>query len=139
MDAAKRSNFTNVEPEQAAELGQLIRTRREHLGLSVRQLADLAGMNFATISRIEQGHFAAPRPDKLARIARALGLTTAELFGLADYAMPADLPGFRPYLRTKYKGMPAAALDDLDKAFARIIKKHGYQPNGPRAGEDEAP
>ena len=128
-----------MEPEQAAKLGRLIQDRRAALGLSLRQLAERADMNFATVARIEQGQFAAPGPDKLARIAGALGLSTADVFGLADYTVPGDLPSFQPYLRGKYRDMPAAAVDDLNKAFERIIRKHGYQPDGPQDGEDEAP
>ena len=119
-----------MEPEQAAELGRLIRERRSELGLSVRQLAEQAEMNFATLSRIEQGQFAAPGPDKLARIAEALGISTADLFALADYVVPADLPSFQPYLRGKYPAMPAAAVDELNRAFERIARKHGYDPDG---------
>ena len=119
-----------MEPEQAAELGRLIRDRRSELGLSVRQLAEQAEMNFATLSRIEQGQFAAPGPDKLARIAEALRISTADLFVLAGYTGPGDLPGFQPYLRGKYRDMPAAAVDELNKAFERIARKHGYDPDG---------
>jgi len=139
MDAAKRSTYDTMEPDQAKELGRKLRARREELGLSTRQLADQADMNDATIVRIEQGAFAAPRPDKLSRIAEALGLSLADVFALADYAVPDDLPSFRPYLRSKYRDMPTGAVEDLNKAFARIVKKHGYQPEGPRNGEDEAP
>lgn len=96
-------------------------------------------MNFATVARIEQGQFAAPGPDKLARIAEALGLNAADLFGLADYTVPDELPSFRPHLRSKYRDLPEGALDDLNKAFDRIIKRHGYQPDGPKHAEDEAP
>ena len=139
MVTAKRSNFTIVEPDQAAKLGRRVRDRRKELGLSVRQLADQAGMNFATVSRIEQGLFAAPGPDKLAGIADALDLSLADVFALADYAVPDDLPSFQPYLRSKYRGMPREAIDDLNKAFERIVRKHGYDPEGPKAGEDETP
>jgi transcriptional regulator with XRE-family HTH domain len=118
-----------VEPDQAAELGRLIRDRRNDLGLSVRQLAEQAEMNFATLSRIEQGRFAAPGPDKLARIAQALGISTADLFALADYTGAGDLPSFQPYLRSKHRGLPAAAIEELNNAFERIARKHGYDPN----------
>lgn len=96
-------------------------------------------MSDATITRIELGAFMAPRPDKLSRIAEALDLSLADVFALADYVVPTDLPSFQPYLRSRYRGMPDEAIDDLDKAFARIVKKHGYQPDGPTDGEDEAP
>ena len=105
-----------MEPQQAAELGRLIRERRKELGLTLRQVAEQAGMNFATVGRIEQGLFAVPGPDKLARLAEALGLSTADLYGLADYSVPDELPSFRPYLRGKYGDMPVKAVDDLNKA-----------------------
>lgn len=139
MGVAKRSTYNNVEPEQAKTLGRLLRARREELGLSSRQLAERAAMDDATIVRIEQGAFAAPRPDKLSRIAEALGLSLADVFALADYAVPDDLPSFQPYLRSKYRDMPREAVDDLSKAFERIVRKHGYDADGPRDGEDEAP
>lgn len=139
MGAAKRSTYNTVGPHQAKELGRQLRARREALGLSTRQLAEQADMNDATIVRIEQGAFAAPRPDKLSRIAEALGLSLADVFALAEYAVPGDLPSFQPYLRSKYRDMPTEAVDDLNKAFERIIRKHGYQPDGPRDGEDEGP
>ena len=128
-----------MDQEQAKELGQRLRARREELGLSLRQLAEQADMNDATIVRIEQGAFAAPAPDKLARIAEALGLSLADVFALAEYAVPDDLPSFQPYLRSKYRDMPREAVADLNKAFDRIVRKHGYDPAGPQDGEDEAP
>ena len=139
MIAAKRSTSTNVEPDQAKRLGHTLRTRREELGLSQRQLAAEAGVSDATIVRIEQGAFGAPAPDKLSRIAEALEMSLADVFALADYVVPTDLPSFQPYLRSRYRDMPDAAITDLDGAFARIVKKHGYQPEGPSKGEDEQP
>ncbi len=37
------------------ELGKLIKHRRKVLGLTIRELADLAGMSKTTISQIERG------------------------------------------------------------------------------------
>ena len=138
MDGTKTEQLT-LKPEQAARLGQLIRARREQAGMTIRDLADDADMNFATVSRIEQGKFATPGHDKLARIAQALALNTADVFALADYTVPADLPSFEPYLRSKYQDMPAGAIDELNAAFQRITKKHGYTPEGSPDGEDETP
>src|SRR4051794_28209122 len=84
MDLAKRSTHA-VEPAQAKELGQQLRTRREELGLSLRQLEKLTDVDNGTIARIEQGAFAAPAPDKLARITEALDLSLADVFALAEY------------------------------------------------------
>src|SRR5689334_17171324 len=119
------------------ELGRRIREQREALGLSARELARRTGMNDKTVVRIEQGLFASPGPDKLARIADVLDLSLADLYALADYTVPDELPAFRPYLRSRYGDLPSEAQDDLAKAFERVIRKHGYDPDGPEDGEDE--
>ena len=128
-----------MNPEQAQELGRQLRTRREELGLSGRDLERLTGVDNGTIVRIEQGAFAAPRPDKLSRIADALGLSLADVFALAEYVVPDELPTFAPYLRSKYRDLPAPAVDELERSFKRITKRHGFEPDGPAAGQDEQP
>ena len=128
-----------VEPEQAKELGRLLRQRRQELGLSTIQLAKQVGTTDGTIVRIEQGAFAAPAPDKLSRIAEALGLTLADVFALADYSVPSELPSFQPYLRTKYRELPSEAVEQLERSFQRLAKRHGFDPAGPAPGEDEQP
>jgi transcriptional regulator with XRE-family HTH domain len=138
MVVAKRSTF-GMNPEQARELGRQLRARRDELGLSVRDLAKLAELDNGTIVRIEQGAFAAPRPDKLSRIAEALGLNLADVFALADYSVPSELPSFSPYLRTKYRDLPVPAVEELERSFKRIAKRHGFDPAGPTPGEDEQP
>lgn len=128
-----------MDQEQARRLGEWLRERRQAAGLSTVQLAKAAGTTDGTITRLEQGAFAAPDPHKLRRIAEALGLSLADVYAMADYAVPGDLPSFAPYLRRKYRDMPIEAVEDLDKAFERIARKHGYDPAGPQDGEDESP
>src|SRR5712692_1930879 len=99
-----------MNPDQAKELGRQLRVRRDELGLSVRDLEKLASVDNGTIVRIEQGAFAAPAPDKLSRIAEALKLSLADVFALAEYSAPSELPSFSPYLRTKYRDLPAPAV-----------------------------
>src|SRR5438445_8722958 len=128
-----------MDQEQARELGQRLRERRELLGLSTRELADRAETTHTTVVRFEQGAYDAPAPDKLSRIAEALGLSLADVFALADYSVPTDLPSFRPYLRTKYRGLPTPAVEELERSFNRIAKRHGLDLDGPAPGEDEQP
>lgn len=138
MVVAKRSTY-RMNPKQAKDLGRRLRARREELELSLRDLERVADVDNGTLARIEQGAFAAPRPDKLARIAEALGLNLADVFALADYSVPSELPSFSPYLRTKYRDLPAPAVEELERSFARIAKRHGFNPAGPAPGEDEQP
>jgi transcriptional regulator with XRE-family HTH domain len=126
-----------VNTEQAQKLGRRLRSRREELGLSVRDLERLADVDNGTIVRIEQGAFAAPRPDKLSRIAEALRLPLADVFALAEYVVPDELPTFAPYLRAKYRALPASALAELERHFDDLSARHGIDPAGPAPGEDE--
>src|SRR5437773_9709061 len=128
-----------MEEDQAKRLGRWLREQRQAAGLSTTELARRTGTTDATIVRFEKGAFGAPSPRKLARIAEALRLSLADVYSMAGYATPRDLPSFQPYLRRKYRGMPAAAVADLETAFRRIASKHGYDPEGPQPGEDEAP
>ena len=128
-----------MEPEQAKRLGTYLREARQAKGLSARQLGDLTDINDATIVRFENGSFTAPAPDKLARIAEALDLPVADVFALAEYASPTELPSFTPYLRTKYRDLPDDAMAQIEKYVARIAKKHGVALEGPEPGQDESP
>ncbi|MEK6712309.1 MAG: helix-turn-helix transcriptional regulator [Nitrospinota bacterium] len=56
-----------------------IRERREALGLSLRTLAERAGVDFAAIDKIERGE-RDPRVSTLAAIAKGLGVRVTDLF-----------------------------------------------------------
>lgn len=128
-----------MSPEQARALGDFLREHRAALDLSTRQVAERSGTDQATIVRLEQGAFVEPRPDTLRAVAEALGVSLADVFALADYVIPSDLPAFTPYLRSKYRDLPRPAVEQLERSFRRIAKRHGYQPEGPAPGEDEQP
>src|SRR5436309_1028001 len=121
----------------AKRFGAWLRQRRKEAGVTTTGLAKQIGIPDATITRIEQGEFLAPSPEKLRRIAEGLNLSLADVYAMAGYAAPSELPSFQPYLRRKYEDMPAAAERDLERAFRAIIKRHGYDPEGPKPGEDE--
>ncbi len=68
------------------DLGAFIRDQREKSAMSLRKLADLAGISNPYLSQIERG-LRRPSGDILAAIAGALGLRTEYLFeraGLLD-------------------------------------------------------
>jgi transcriptional regulator with XRE-family HTH domain len=128
-----------MSPKQAQALGSFLRKRRARLGLSSRDLAARSGIDQATIVRLEQGAFAEPRPETLRVVAEALRVSLADVFARAGYAAATDLPSFQPYLRTKYRDLPAEAVEQLERAFQRLAKRHGLDPAGPAPGEDEQP
>lgn len=116
-----------MKPEGATQLGQFLKAHREACGLSGRRLAAAAGMDQATLLRFETGHIGAPRPDKLSRIAQVLGVSSADVFALAGYTAPRDLPTLRPYLTAKYHGLLAEDINRIETYVARIAKKRGVK------------
>ena len=122
-------------------LGEVLRARREQVGLSQYGLEEVSGVDHSVIGRIESGHIAARAPDKLSRLTEALRLSVADVFNLAGYAAPRELPSFRPYLRSRYGNLPPEALSQLDAYFERIQAQYGGGDGdgGPVEGEDERP
>jgi transcriptional regulator with XRE-family HTH domain len=115
-----------MKPERSRQLGQLLKARREACGLSTHRLAAAAEMDQATIVRLEAGSIVAPRPNKLSRIAQVLGISGADIFALAGYAVPNDLPTLRPYLFAKYHGLLAEDIDKIETYVGRIARKRGF-------------
>jgi transcriptional regulator with XRE-family HTH domain len=107
--------------ERAKRLGQFLRARREELGLSARHLARAVGVRDSTIMRLERGAYAAPAADKLARIAGQLGLELADVFALAEYAVPNSFPSLPHYLKLKYPKLEAAAINELHEHLLQLL------------------
>jgi transcriptional regulator with XRE-family HTH domain len=124
--------------KEAREFGAMLRERRESLGLTTRQAAKQAQILHTTLVRIEQGQTAAPRPDKLARLATVLGFTPGELFASVGYVHSTDLPDIRIYLKAKYPDLPEATIDRLGEQVDQLTKKqptltegvNDAEPNG---------
>ena len=121
----------------SSQLAQLLATARQESGLSVRDLAERAGLPKSTLQRMELGEVANPKPGSLELLAKALNLNASDLYTAAGYTKPDVLPSFTPYLRRKYGDLPEEAKQELETSFARIAKKYGYDGNGPQPGEDE--
>ena len=129
-----------MSPDAASRLALLLRTTRQSLGLSVREVSRRSHITDSNIVRMEQGVIANPRPDTLKAIADVLGLDLADVFASIDYVQPKGLPSFTPYLRSKYADLPDKAVDDLQKYFTKLANQYGLSPDtwaGPLPGEDE--
>ena len=74
--------------DPAPVLGQRIRARRQELGLTLKQVAVMAGLSHPFLSQVARG-LARPSVITLQRIANAMGMTTYAL--LAPKAGPARL------------------------------------------------
>lgn len=117
-----------MDKDRALRLGKLIRERRLAAGLSTHQLGERIGARNSTIIRLEQGAFAAPSPDKLARIAEVLGISLADIYSHAGYAVPEDLPTFSAYLPARYADLPESAVRELVDLFDRLLECHELTP-----------
>lgn len=127
----------NTSPNNANSLGELVRHAREARDFSIRDLADQAEIGRSTLLDLEQGKVASPNPTTLQSLATVLEIDLADIYAAAGYAQPAGLPSFTPYLRSKYADLPDDAKAELEKSFAHIADKYGYDPAGPKPGEDE--
>ncbi|MBE5803348.1 MAG: helix-turn-helix transcriptional regulator [Clostridiales bacterium] len=68
------------------EFKDLVRLRRQELGLTLDDVAKAVGVGKATVQRWESGNINNPRRDKIARLAQVLGISPMELVDAADMA-----------------------------------------------------
>lgn len=60
---------------------ELIKARRQELGLTIREVADRVGVGASTVSRWESGNIANMRRDKISKLAKVLDLDPDVLTG----------------------------------------------------------
>ena len=118
---------TRTVSEASARLGAYVQQLRADRRLTIRALAAKAKVDFSYVSRLERGQVGAPTARSLWKIARALDIEVADLYSEAGFVDAHGLPGFGPYLRTKYH-LPDEAIEQLLAHFALINEK--YHPAG---------
>lgn len=124
---------------QPTEFSSFIMNRRAELGLSLRQLEHLTGLHNSRLSRWEKGIETPDRPERLIALAKGLQVLARDLYSLAGFDIPDELPSHRPYLRTKYgAALPTEALDDIAAYAEGVAARYGVT-TGPVPGEDEQP
>ena len=66
------------------EIKDILRSRREDLGLSMRQLADMLGVSESTVSRWESGYIAHMKRSKIKALADALKISPLVIVGIEE-------------------------------------------------------
>jgi transcriptional regulator with XRE-family HTH domain len=66
-----------------SNFGTILREKRRAAQLSQRRLAELAGVDFSYISKLENGRLPAPASDTIVRLAKILGCPAEELLAAA--------------------------------------------------------
>lgn len=99
--------------------GTVIRNRRKEWGLSLRNLADLVGISYTYLSKIERGVLLPPSEGVIIEMASALELDPDEVLALAD-KVKSDIhyiivsnPWIAQVLRTFRDEGPAKAAEML--------------------------
>lgn len=92
-------------------VGERIKARRLALGLTADQLAESVGKNRATIYRYENGDIENMPLSVVEPIARALGITPAELFGKSLGG--ADVNDVEMNLIKKYRQLNASDKQEI--------------------------
>lgn len=123
--------------EPGKTLGKYIKDHRIARGMTGRELARQIGTDTAYLVRLERGEYRSPRPDILANVATALDVPMSDLYAIAGYIAPTELPSLTPYLRTKYRQLSDDAIDSVDAYLQHIAENEGVNLNGPAPEEDE--
>ncbi len=125
--------------QEPAHPGPRIRTLRNRARLTLRQLAELAGLSPSFLSSIEQGK-GNPSLGALRRIAEALGTTTQELFGTRAGRRRVVRPADRVPLETRDPSMRlellARGAEHLQPHLVTIPPGGGSGDSYTHAGEE---
>lgn len=125
------SNANN--PPSPRTLAATVRKYRERAGLSIRQLAALAGLHHSYLARLENGDNDRPTPEVLQGIARALKIDAVKLLRFIGVKpAPAKLPAPRVYFRRAYhlNADEAAEAERQIENILQGLRKHTKRTNG---------
>ncbi len=75
-------------PGDSTELGRALYNQRTMKGLSLRAVADPAGISPTYLQKLERGEVGDPSPNILYRLSEQLGLDYGELMRHAGYVVP---------------------------------------------------
>lgn len=124
----------------ANELGQAIRRRREAQGLSLRALAERAGIPFTTLRDIEAGRSRSPGIGTLEPILAALGTTIAQVSQTGEQAGGIFIQSATQvtHLLTEWSQL-TPDQQDLALALIRTLRSHSHHPVPDPAPRDPVP
>ncbi|MGB8387375.1 helix-turn-helix domain-containing protein [Mycobacterium sp.] len=116
--------------DMASDIGSFIRSQRENAQVSVRQLAERAGVSNPYLSQVERG-LRKPSADVLSQIAKALRVSAEVLYVRAGILEPSDKSQVRDAIVTD------TAITERQKQILLDIYASFTQQND--SGEEECP
>jgi transcriptional regulator with XRE-family HTH domain len=114
---------------QAQRLGQLILRARARRGWSLETLHEHTGIPSVWLNRVERGVYLQPAPERLAKLAEALGIDPIAIDRASQNHLAQSLPSVRTYFRSSAKATPEQ-LDEIEAAVADIQAKHAAAAQG---------
>jgi transcriptional regulator with XRE-family HTH domain len=117
--------------------GDLLRQKRRAVGVSQRRLAELVGVDFSYISKLENGRLPAPAADTIARIAENIGCATEDLLAAAQ-KLPDGVGSILSGNPAAVRFLQEASSLGLDEAEWEQMRgklkslRDGQQPRRPR-------
>jgi transcriptional regulator with XRE-family HTH domain len=124
----------------ALDIGSFIRTQREAAQVSVRQLAEKAGVSNPYLSQIERG-LRKPSADVLQQIAKALRVSAEVLYVRAGILEPSDSNEVRDAIvtDTAITERQKHVLLDIYTSFCQQNEAEGTEDEAERTEDDEEP
>ena len=123
-------------------LGEVVRSRRTSLGMSLDQAAVASKLHKSYWSKLESDQYQTPAPKYLQIIGRVLDMPIEELYGLCGYEIPERLPSFQPYMRAT-TSLPPEAIRQLETYMTFLRNQYGIPEDQPvfppKPREDEEP
>lgn len=118
-------------------LGETIYMAREVKGVSSRALAARVGIHHSYMNRIQLGEYKQVAPDILVGIARELDLKVADLYALAGYSSPTELPDLEGFLSTKYRSLPSEDVHALRSHLDYLVEKNATHDSDRLTSQEE--
>lgn len=121
MEHANRSGRREA---GSSAFGNLLRTKREAAGLTLAQLSAELAVSRPYLSRLERGEYEHPSSRVLSQITKRLDISAEDVYAVAGYTVPTDLPSFGPYLRAKHADWPEEAFQELERFYDFLKYKY---------------
>ena len=101
---------------QEKKIGEIITEAREKAKLSQRQLAKIANISNAELSKIESGEREIPNPKTLRKISRHINVNYNEMMYMIGLGM--EVSSLNPFIKDYYEKMN---LDELNEAEINVL------------------
>ena len=118
-------------------LGTKLRELRRAAGLTLRELAEMAKLDFTYLSKIETGKLQyMPATDTIRTLAELLGANPLELLSLADKLPPelnqiSEVPAARRFME---RAQTVASPQDWEALLDVLEERHAARQGGKKGG-----